>query len=61
MKQLPIVKIWKQIYPYLVIARVGGLVLCSLAVLQADQLVRNLMKSSKPSEEEELRYVNRIH
>jgi hypothetical protein len=61
MKQLSIERIWKMVYPYLVIAKVSGLVLCSLAVLQADQLVRNLMKSSKPSEEEELRYVNRIH
>ena len=61
MKHLFVWQIWKMIYPYLVIARISILVLCSLVFLQADQLIRNLAKSSKTLEEDRLHYANRIH
>lgn len=54
-------QVWKIAYPYTVIMRIGVLVLASLVFLQIDQGVRNVLKGSKHSEKERVRYVERIH
>lgn len=54
-------QLWKIAYPYTVILRIGVLVLVSLLFLQINQILRSILKISRHSEKERVRYVERIH